>query len=182
MQSGVVVGRWIKDRGREVRACRPIKRGTPLFEARPFAAALCMDNLTTHCSHCFLPLDASPTDKPANRCGECHLYTLCGTCAADSEQRVAVFTAHCESGECAILSHGELTDTTSRILLQIWHARVRDDNTTAFMTCIGISELREQTSSQKCAGTGCTDAPSYVMSQVSTKAAAMLTKLYAHRL
>jgi hypothetical protein len=57
------------------------------------------------------------------RVGGCQLFTLCGTCAADSNSKMDFFRAHCESGECAILVTGEMTDTTSRMLLQIWHKR-----------------------------------------------------------
>ena len=57
------------------------------------------------------------------RVGGCQLFTLCGTCAADSNSKMDFFRSHCESGECAILVTGEMTDTTSRMLLQIWHKR-----------------------------------------------------------
>jgi len=117
----VQVGRWAPERGRELRTTRLVSSGETLFEARPFAAALCVESLTTHCSICFLPLDAGPADLPASRCGACQLYTLCGSCAADSGRKIKALSAHCESGECDILTSG-MDDTTSRILLQIWHA------------------------------------------------------------
>ena len=44
-----VFGRWIKERGRELCANRAIGTGEVLFEARPFAAALCYENLVSHC-------------------------------------------------------------------------------------------------------------------------------------
>ena len=72
----VAVGRWQPDRGREVCANRAVARGEVLFQSRPFAAALCCENLTTHCSRCFLPLDRETHDddgsapaSPASRCG-----------------------------------------------------------------------------------------------------------------
>ena len=66
----VVVGRWRPERGREVCANRAVGKGEVLFQSRPFAAALCWENLTTHCSYCFLPLDASSSASPASRCGQ----------------------------------------------------------------------------------------------------------------
>jgi hypothetical protein len=78
--------------------------------------------------------------------GGCHLFTLCGTCATiGHEHKITVLTAHVESGECAILvdgafsctgaccvkglqcshvwSSGVMSDTTSRLLLQLWYLR-----------------------------------------------------------
>jgi len=45
----VIVGRWQASRGREVCANQSISQGDVLFQARPLAAALCFENLTSHC-------------------------------------------------------------------------------------------------------------------------------------
>ena len=75
-EHAVVVGRWNPERGREVCANRAIHSGEVLFQSRPFVGALCFENLVTHCSHCFLPLEASPSEAPANRCGEPNTCSL----------------------------------------------------------------------------------------------------------
>ena len=60
-----VFGRWIKERGRELRANRAIGTGEVLFEARPFAAALCYENLVSHCRQVPLSYIVAKIFKPA---------------------------------------------------------------------------------------------------------------------
>ncbi len=202
----VVVGRWRPERGREVCANRAVSKGEVLFQSRPFAAALCWENLTTHCSYCFLPLDASSSASPASRCGQSrdhmvvcpllrwtygvsavslrplmHLQCLHALARPDvsfwsrglpaihvvrslrHRQRQDDGCFHCAlrewrmcdtrtwySGHIYLHHHphpntlgsghilltqntraGEMTDTTSRMLLQIWHQRSRSSPTDA---------------------------------------------------
>ena len=124
MESAVMMGRWEKERGRELCAARAVRSGEILFGARPFVSALCFENLVSHCSRCFLPLEANTAHVPASRCGGCQLFTVCGACAAlGHDHTIAFMEAHVESGECAILAQGEMTDTTSRLLLQLFQRR-----------------------------------------------------------
>ena len=124
MKSAVMMGRWEKERGRELCAARAVRSGEILFGARPFVSALCFENLVSHCSRCFLPLEANTAHVPASRCGGCQLFTVCGACAAlGHDHTIAFMEAHVESGECAILAQGEMTDTTSRLLLQLFQRR-----------------------------------------------------------